>query len=126
MDVIAHELHCVKVCPLHDGCEKKGSFPENIKATVQYGKNLQAIVVALNTVGAVSVNRIHEILCGIFDITLSTGTINNMVSRFAASILPTRESIRERVASSLLIHCDETGTRVDGKTRWVHVASNCI
>ena len=29
-------------------------IPENIKAAVQYGKNLQAMAVAFNTVGAVS------------------------------------------------------------------------
>jgi transposase len=32
-------------CPF-DGKQKKGEFPDYIKATVQYGKNLQALVVA--------------------------------------------------------------------------------
>ena len=45
------------------------------------GKNLQALVVALNTVGAVSVNRTHEILSSVFHIPLATGTIKNMVTR---------------------------------------------
>ena len=61
VDVTAHNAIEVRECPLHGGV-KTGSFPENIKATVQYGKNLQAMVVAFNTVGAVSINRTHEIL----------------------------------------------------------------
>ena len=54
--VTAHELILVHNCPMH-GSDKQGTFPADIKATVQYGKNLQALMVALNTVGAVSVNR---------------------------------------------------------------------
>lgn len=61
VDVTAHNFIEVCECPLHGGA-KTGSFPETIKATVQYGKNLQALVVAFNTVGAVSIHRTHEIL----------------------------------------------------------------
>ena len=78
VDVTAHNAIEVRECPLHGGV-KTGSFPENIKATVQYGKILQAMVVAFNTVGAVSINRTHEILSSVFNIPLATGTIKNMV-----------------------------------------------
>ena len=57
--VTAHELILVKNCPLHGG-QMQGTFPEHVKANVQYGLNLQALVVALNTVGAVSINRTHR------------------------------------------------------------------
>lgn len=53
-----------------------------------YGKNLQVLVVAFNTVGVVSENRIHEIICGVFKISLPTGTINNIVSSCAGKIKP--------------------------------------
>ena len=123
VDVTAHNLIEVRECPMHGGV-KTGAFPENIKATVQYGKNLQAMVVAFNTVGAVSINRTHEILSSVFNIPLATGTIKNMVTRCAESLKNTYERIRMTMIMLGLIHCDETGTRVDGKTLWVHVASN--
>lgn len=82
------------------------------------------MVVALNTVGAVSVNRTHEILGSVFNIPLATGTIKNIVSRFAGSLSGTYERIRQQMITLELIHCDETGTRADGKTCWVHNASN--
>lgn len=44
----------------------KGFFPNDVKEAVQYGENLQALSVALNTVGVGSVKRIHEILSGVF------------------------------------------------------------
>ncbi|MDD3416097.1 MAG: IS66 family transposase [Lachnospiraceae bacterium] len=124
INVTAHELILVPNCPLHGG-DKQGSFPADIKATVQYGKNLQALVVALNTVGAVSVNRTHEILSSVFNIPLATGTIKNMVTRFSSILSETYERIRKQMVLLGLIHCDETGTRVDGKTWWVHNVSNC-
>jgi transposase len=102
----------------------KGEFPDNIKAAVQYGENLQALAVALNTIGAVSVNRTHEILSGVFGIPLSTGTISNMVGRCANGLTKIVELISQKLRVSEVINCDETGTRVDGKTLWVHNASN--
>ena len=125
VNVIAHELVLAKDCPMHGG-DKQGTFPKDIKATVPYGKNLQALVVALNTVGAVSVNRTHEILSSVFHIPLATGTIKNMVTRCAGLLSDTYEKIRKRMIALGLIHCDETGTRVDGKTWWVHNASDAL
>ena len=112
-------------CPMH-GKQQKGEFPDDIKAAVQYGENLQALVVALNTVGAVSVNRTHEILGSVFNIPLSTGTINNMVNRCADGLTGIMETIREKTVASGVIHCDETSTRVGGKIMWVHVASTLL
>ena len=123
VNVVAHEQVVVVDCPLHGG-KKQGSFPKHVKATVQYGPNLNALVVAFTTVGAVSVNRTHEILGSVFNIPLATGTISNMVSRCASSLTGIMEWIRQQMLNLELIHCDETGTRVDGKTIWVHNASN--
>jgi transposase len=84
----------------------------------------QALVVALNTIGAVSVNRTHEIVSSLFNIPLSTGTISAMVSRCAAGLEETVAIIKEKITVSAVANYDETGTRVDGQTMWVHNASN--
>jgi len=115
----------VVYCPMN-GIQQKGEFPADVKAAVQYGENLQALAVALNTTGAVSVNRTHEILSGVFGIPISTGSINSMVTRCANGLTGIVEIIRQKLTVSPLINCDETGTRVDGKTMWVHNASNSI
>ena len=80
VNVTEHQLLEIPICMLH-GDTRKGAFPTNVKATVQYGENLQALSVALNTVGAVSVKRTLEILSGGFNIPIATGTISNMVKR---------------------------------------------
>lgn len=121
--VVAHKALVIECCPVNGG-HKKAAFPEEIKGAVQYGENLQALAVALNTVGAVSMNRTREILSGVFGIPISTGTICAMVSRLAAKVKDVVESIRQKMADSAIGHFDETGARVDGKTCWVHNASN--
>jgi len=120
----AHEL-CQVECPM-SGETMKGAFPEGINARVQYGDNLNSFVVALNTVGALSINRTHEILSGVFDIPISTGTINSMVLRASARMSQTVEAIGELTLDEYNINCDETGTRVDGKNKWVHEISSLL
>lgn len=119
VNVTAHEA-LVVACP-YTKETLKGTFPAGIKAPVQYGNNLSALVVALNTVGALSVNRTNEILSGVFNIPIATGTIVTMVNRCANAVTDTVSLIAQKLMDIYVTHCDETGTRVDKKTRWVHV-----
>ena len=124
VSITEHQSLEVPICMLH-GDTRKGEFPSDIKATVQYGENLQALSVALNTVGAVSVKRTHEILSGVFNIPIAAGTISNMVKRCADCLTDAVSKIKQKMIGSELGHFDETRTRVDKKLWWVHDASNC-
>lgn len=124
VNVTEHQALELPVCMLH-GDTRTGAFPSDVKATVQYGENLQALAVALNTVGAVSIKRTHEILSGVFNIPIATGTVSSMVKRCADSLSETVGKIKDKMIGSALGHFDETGTRVDKKLWWVHGASNC-
>ena len=124
VSITEHQSLEIPVCMMH-GDTRKGEFPADVKAAVQYGENLQALSVSLNTVGAVSVKRTHEILSGVFNIPIATGTISSMVKRCADGLSDTVNKIRQRMQGSALGHFDETGTRVDKKLWWVHDASNC-
>lgn len=119
-DVTAHEVYEID-CPLHGG-RLRGQFPEGVNAPIQYGNNLQALVVSFNTLGAVSINRIHEIFGGVFNIPLSTGVINAMVNRCADKLTGTLAAICELVKTAPVVHADETGTHIDGKGRYFHSA----
>ena len=101
----------------------RGSFPVDVKAPIQYGDKLNALVVAFHTVGAVSTNRIHELFGNVFEIPLSTGTVLKMVSNCAAKVTPVVGRSRDRIADGSLAHFDETGCRVNQRLNWVHVVS---
>lgn len=120
--ITAHEALAV-TCPL-TGKDLRGAFPEDVKGPIQYGKKLRGLVVAFNTMGAVSANRIKEIFGNVFGIPLSTGTVNSMVCGFADGLNDVMEDIRSQIIRSPVNHFDETGTNVDGKLHWAHVASN--
>lgn len=120
-DVTAHQALRIH-CPQTDET-LTGEFPEHINGTVQYGINLKALAVALNTVGAVSLNRTHEILGGVFGIPISTGAIAQMASDCAKKAAKPIAEIREALSKEPLTHADETGVRVDEKTIWAHVVS---
>lgn len=111
------------VCPKSNET-LKGIFPDDIKGEIQYGSNIAAFIVALNTVGAVSAKRVQEIAGSLFGLPISTGTVCKMVARCAAKAATAVSLIKEKVMQLDAAHFDETGTRVDGKTRWVHVACN--
>lgn len=102
----------------------KGEFPTGIKGEIQYGESIASLIVALNTVGAVSAKRTQEILGSVFCLPISTGTVLKMVSRCADKVSDVVETIKEHMCNASKAHFDETGTRVDGHTRWVHVASD--
>ena len=123
IEVTEYDKLRVTNCPLH-GWTREGSFPEGVTAAVQYGENLQALVVALNTVGAVSICRTQEILSNVFNVPLSEGTITSMVSRCAGKLPETLARIGRLVTGSDVDHADETGFRVEGKLHWAHVLCN--
>lgn len=124
VNVTEHQALELPICMLY-GDTRRGDFPSDVKAAVQYGENLQSLAVALNTVGAVSIKRTHEILSGVFNIPIAIGTISSMVKRCADSLNETVGKIKDKMIGSALGHFDETGTRVDKKLWWVHDASNC-
>ena len=123
VSVTEYDILSVPECPFC-GEEKTGAFPDSVKSYIQYGKNLEALAVSLNTVGTVSVNRTHEILSGVFNIPISTGTIAAMVSRTAGKVTSAYDMIGEKLKKSPLNHADETGLNIDGKLEWGHCVSN--
>ena len=123
VQVTEHQALEFPICMLH-GDTRRGDFPSDVKAAVQYGENLQALAVALNPVGAVSIKRTPEILSGVFHLPMATGTISSRIKRCADSLSETVAKIKDKMIDSVLGHFDETGTRVDKKLGWVHDASN--
>lgn len=107
-------------CPMRENKEVSGTFPEYITATKQYGNNLKAFAAALSTVGMGSTDRIHQLLGSVFQVSVSTGTIQNWVKQLAATTETAVEKIREYVSKLKVIHCDETGLRVQKGLRWMH------
>lgn len=112
------------VCPLEKHQVISGEFPDSINSSMQYGTNVNALAIALNTEGMVSVPRTHDILSSVLGLPISVGTVSAMVNKFAKKVENTVESIRAALLNKSVIHCDETGLRTAGSLHWVHSACN--
>ena len=121
--VTAHQKMACK-CPQRNNKVIVGVFPESIKGRIQYGNNLKALAVTLNTAGMVGIKRTHDILSSVFNVPISTGTIHAMVAETGQRLKNAVNLIRDNVISLDLAHFDETGLRVDKKLHWVHSASD--
>ena len=111
-------------CPNKNNNVISGSFPDNLNSTMQYGDNLKALAISLNTSGMMGIKRTHDILSSVFGIPISPGTIFSMVKNCGLKLNETVDLIRQKVSGLANAHFDETGLRVDKKLHWVHSASN--
>jgi len=111
-------------CSMNDNREIIGTFLGNITETKQYRHNLKAFAAALSTVGMVSIDRIHQILGSVFQVSVSTGTVQNWIKQLSVSTKDAVEEIRENVSSLPVIHCDETCMRVQNTLEWIHCVCN--
>jgi len=109
------------------GRTTESEFPENVSAHTQYGPNIAAMAVHLNIHHAMPVKRISEFFHDHFgDNAPSSGTISSWIMEAAKLAQPTIEEIRQGLVSSPVNHFDETGIRINGKTRWLHNVSNAV
>jgi transposase len=118
-------------CPDLSGARLYGMFPDTISSTIQYGNNIAALAVALNTDGKercafllVGINRTNTILNSVFGIPISGGTVVSFVQRCAKNVKGTVKKIRDKIRTIPVCHFDETGIRVDGRLHWIHSASD--
>lgn len=111
-------------CPMQNNQTIKGSFPENIKSSLQYGNDLRAFVVTLNASGMIAVKRLHDILKATFNIPISTGTISNIIASMNEKLSPAMSWIKNNVISSEIAHFDETSVPINKSNHWIHCSSN--
>ena len=110
-------------CHCNNDKLEEASFPDNIKSYIQYGSNLESLIVLLNHFG-LSCDRIEQIIDAACGISLCQSTVVNKVQKCADKVSSVVEEIRQRLINSKLVYFDETGVRIDGSTRWVHSSSS--
>lgn len=94
--VTAHQVLSYE-CPNKNNKVISGSFPTNIRSTLQYGDNLEALVIALNTSGMMGIKHTHDILSADFGIPISAGTIFSMVKECGLKPKDAAERIRQTI-----------------------------
>lgn len=119
--VTEHRAHFCR-CPTC-GLGTRAGFPEGVAAPVQYGARLKAAVVYLLHYQLLPERRLCALMADLFGARLSGGTIGRISKDAARRFQDVVAAIGRRVAVADVKNLDETGFRVAGKTRWLHIAS---
>jgi len=121
INVIEFRIH-KSICPR---CKKVHvtEFPATVSQPVQYGDNLQALMVYLSNYQLVPLARTTEIIKNLTGKNISQGTIVNANKRLYESLEKFEETIKEKLKQAEVLNTDESGLRSEGKINWVHVAA---
>ena len=121
LQVIEHQVE-VKCCP--DCAEiSKGSFPVDVTVPVQYGSGLRGLMVYLMNAQLLPSDRTREVLSEVFGCDISEGTLYNVRTQCFEQLASVEQQIKQSLEAAAVMHCDETGLRVNRKLWWLHVAS---
>ena len=113
--IIEHRLYG-KRC--HCGYLTESAYPVEAHSPVCYGSNIQALTAYFHARQYLPFERMRELYSDIFGLSISSGSLVNMVQSFADKAKVIYETIRERVARSAVVGADETGTCINSKNGW--------
>ena len=114
---LEHVSHS-KVCSCGNKCV--GSFPEGINAPIQYSGQIGAMVAYLNTFQYLPYKRITLLMQDLFGISMSEGTVDNLLERMTQKAMPSYQIIQQRIQLEDVVGGDETGASIGGKKGWMH------
>lgn len=100
-----------------------GAAPDGVRAPVQYGSQITAIILYLYMGQFLSKKRTAQAMAELFGTPVSEGTVAAATRRASDGLTGFLELVRGGIAEAPVAHFDETGFRVEGKLHWVHSAS---
>lgn len=93
-------------------------FPENVRASISYGTNIQATIAYMHTRQYLPFERMSEFFKDVCNLPISQGTISNILNSFAKKAQPAYDLIANEVWKGNVVGSDETGIKVNGKNNW--------
>ena len=104
------------------GVVTRAAFPVGVSAPAQYGRRLAGVAVWLRHAHFLPERRLSEVLAVLFGARVSPATLAAMSRRAASRLRRASGHIQELAAVRARVkHLDETGLRIGGRTRWLHV-----
>ena len=101
-------------------------FPEGVNAPIQYGSRVESLVSYLSVYQYIPFKRLKNIFSQVFSISLSEGTIGNILERSAQKCQGVYQQIKSEIATSSVVGSDETGAKVNGQKWWIWTWQNIL
>lgn len=112
------------VCPMAHKIYEASLDEADVASSQQYGNSIKSAILILWSVGISSIKRIARMMENLFEVTLSEGTIQNIINGFANKCGASVEVIKDYLSRVKVKGADETGLRTDGSLHWLHVVCN--
>jgi transposase len=96
--------------------------PPKVAAPAQYGPRIKALAVYLAVRQHLPYERCAELLGDCLGAQVATSTLIGWNADAARAVAPHTEIVRQQLIECDVVGFDETGTRVAGRTCWVHTA----
>jgi transposase len=110
----------IKECPCCH-CQVTASFPEDIKAPVQYGKNFRALLAYLYDAQEGASLRISEMGQEMFGYAVSEATLQSARQEQYEALEPFEQRLREILPNEPVLGADETMVPINKVKHWLHV-----
>lgn len=123
METRQHEVTCPGC-----GSAQRGRLPAGLEAERHFGPRLEATVTYLQHQQHLSYERTQATLADLFGVGLSQGGQACIVARAGQAAQGVADGLRDEMRQSAVVHSDETGARVDGRTwwQWVFVGGTAV
>jgi hypothetical protein len=128
--VVTHHLHlttyrgeCPHCGPVHSTHPAQVSTAAGA-AGVHLGRNALALAASLNKGHGLPLRKVCAILQDHFGLRLTPGGLSQALVRMAGKLQAPYQELRDAVRHSAVIHADETGWWVAGKSAWLWVFTN--
>ena len=107
-----------QTCEPPEGLELERAFGTRLEATVAYYRQEQHM----------SYKRTKNALSDLHGVKISEGAIDNIMQRAGKAAREQTQPIVEAIRQSEVIHCDETGSRVDSQNwyQWVFASAKAV
>jgi len=116
------EYQALEVCCPNCLHVTRGTFPDEVRAAVQFGPMVKGIALYLLYGQFLPYARTAELLTDLCGCPLSPGTLETFVAEGADRLVETEEMIKQALREADVQGNDETGIRVQGLLHWLHVA----
>jgi transposase len=120
LEVTEHQIGEIECC----GCVQQGEYPPDVRASVQYGAGVRALVTKLSVDHKMPLEQICSLFADLYGYELNSETVETALEEGYELARPLEESIVEQLKQAEVVHFDETGLRIEGKLQWLYMASN--
>lgn len=109
------------------GCQNKASLPTGLSySPVQYGSNIKALAVYLNTDFKLPFQKISTLFGDLYGYEFNPSTAFSANQQLFDKLEPIEIQIKDALKKEQVVHADETGLRCQGSLQWLHVTCSLL